>query len=291
MSKAKVLMFQGTSSGVGKSITTTAICRILKEDGYKVAPFKVQNLSSNFFEFENGDRIAKSQVYQAYSCGIEPTVDMNPVLLAPNNDGGCDIYLQGKMFGNIATPMDSELKNTLFKGALKSFERLCETHDYVIVEGAGSPVEMNLNKHDIVNMGFAEKVNAPVILISDITRGGVFANLYGTVSLFTENQRSLLKGMIINKFIGKLENFYDGVAIIEDLCKEKVVGVVPHVNIQLEDEDNLIDTSTGEKLANEFENVDNQKYQEFLEEEFSNLSKHFRKHLDMDYIYAVLNNQ
>ncbi len=289
MGKAKVLMFQGTSSGVGKSITTTAVCRILKEDGYKVAPFKVQNLSSNFFEFENGDRIAKSQVYQAYSCGIEPTADMNPVLLAPNN-GGCDIYLQGKLFGDVSKPMDSELKDTLFSAALESFERLCDEYDIVVVEGAGSPVEMNLNKYDIVNMGFAEKVNAPVILISDITRGGVFANLYGTVSLFTENQKSLVKGLIVNKFIGTIENFYDGVEIIEDLCKKKVVGVVPHTTIKLEDEDNLIDTSTGAKDANEFENVDNDKYQEFLEKEFGLLSKHFREFLDMEFIYSVLNN-
>ncbi len=288
MGKAKVLMFQGTSSGVGKSITTTAICRILKEDGYKVAPFKVQNLSSNFFEFENGDKIAKSQVYQAYSCGIEPTVDMNPVLLAPNNDGGCDIFLQGKHFGSITSAMDSNLKDELFAAALESFERLCNEYDYVIVEGAGSPVEMNLNKYDIVNMGFAEKVNAPVILISDITRGGVFANLYGTVGLFTENQKSLVKGLIVNKFIGTIENFYDGVEIIEDLCKKKVIGVVPHTTIKLEDEDNLIDTSTGAKDANEFENVDNKKYQAFLDKEFSSLSKHFREFLDMEYIYSIL---
>ncbi len=289
MAKGKVIMFQGTSSGVGKSITTTAICRILKEDGYKVAPFKVQNLSSNFFEFENGDRIAKSQVYQAYSCGIEPTVDMNPILLAPSG-AGCDIYLQGKLVENITYVMNTELKSRLFEKALESFERLREEYDVVVVEGAGSPVEMNLIKNDIVNMGFAEKVNAPVILISDITRGGVFANLYGTVELFTENQRKLLSGMIINKFIGSLESFEDGVKIIEDLCKEKVVGVIPYTKIDIEDEDNLIDTNSGAKGANEFERVDNDKFNRFLDTEFNNLSNHFRKYLDIDLIYKIIKN-
>ncbi len=287
---AKIIMVQGTSSGVGKSIITTALCRIFKEDGYKVAPFKVQNLSSNFFAFKNGDKIAKSQVYQAYASGIEPTVDMNPILLAPNGKG-CDIVLNGKLYQHIEGKMSDEVKDVIFARALESFARLTEEYDIVVIEGAGSPVELNLTKYDIVNMGFAEKVQAPVLLVSDITRGGVFANLYGTVELFTEEQKKLVKGLIVNKFVGYLDSFDDGIKIIEDICKRDVIGVVPHTTIRLEDEDTLPDVSGELKMKNQFEDNDNEKYREFLDDEYSKLSKHFREHLDIDKVYKILEEQ
>ncbi len=287
---AKIIMIQGTSSGVGKSIITTALCRIFKEDGYKVAPFKVQNLSTNYFKFDNGDKIAKSQVLQAYASGVTPEPSMNPILMYPKEDS-CDIILNGKFHKNIKSKMDEHLKKEIFESALKSFEKLNEQYDIVVIEGAGSPVELNLNKFDIVNMGFATKVEAPVILVSDITRGGVFANLYGTMELFTKEQKKLVKGLIVNKFVGYENSFSDGVEIIENICRRDVLGVVSTTNIRLEDEDVLVEGNENLKLKNEFEDTDDKKYFDFLEDEYINLSKHFRKYLNIKKIYEILKEQ
>ncbi len=286
---AKIIMVQGTSSGVGKSIVTTALCRIFKENGYKVAPFKVQNLSTNYFEFENGDKIAKSQALQAYACGMEPTALMNPILLYPKKNS-CDIIINGQFYKNIKKKMSIELKKEIFKLALQSFEKLNSQYDIIVIEGAGSPVELNLNDFDIVNMGFATKVNAPVLLVSDITRGGVFANLYGTMELLKEEKKRV-KGVIVNKFVGYENSFNDGVKIIEEICKTNVVGVIPKININLEDEDILIEGNENLKNKNEFEGKDDKKYFEFLENEFNNLSIHFKKYLDTEKIYEIIKEQ
>jgi len=268
-------MIQGTSSGVGKSILSTALCRIFKEEGFNVAPFKAQNLSTNFHMLENGDKMAKSQALMAYACGTEPSALMNPVLIMPKSE----IILCGKPvnIGDYA-----KLKEKSFTYVLKTFEELSKKHDIIVIEGAGSPVEMNLLKGDIVNMKLAESLNSPVILVSDITRGGVFASLYGTMMLFTKNQQNLVKGIVVNKFIGDVKSFEDGVDIIEKLCKVPVLGVVPHTDIRLEDEDNLADFSSLPKIENTTQE---------LEVEFSKISQHFRKYLDVPKIVNILNGE
>lgn len=288
MNVAKIIMIQGTASGVGKSILTTALCRIFKEDGYSVAPFKAQNMSSNYHTLENGDKMARSQAIAAYACGCEPHPDMNPILLMPSPAGGTEVVLSGKEIGAMNRFVYSDYKKRAFEEALAAFERLSAKYDVIVIEGAGSPVEMNLNKNDIVNMGFAEAVGAPVILVADINRGGVFASLYGTVMLFTESQRKLLKGLVVNKFRGDLQYFQDGKEIIEELCKKPVVGIVPYREVQLEDEDSLVDSGAEKTRASLGGTLSEETYRKLLDDEFDRLAAHFREHLDMKAVYEIL---
>ena len=237
---AKIIMIQGTSSGVGKSIFSVALCRIFTQEGYKVAPFKVQNMSSNMHILDDGRKIARSQAICAYACNIKPDYKMNPILLVPNNNK-TEVYLNGEYKGHMDRFSYEDVKEDFFNQAIISFNSLCEQNDIIVIEGAGSPVELNLIKNDIVNMGFAKKVNAPVLLISDISRGGVFASLYGTINLMPEKEQDLIKGIIINKFRGKIKYFNDGKNIIENICKTDVLGILPYFDINIEDEDSLID--------------------------------------------------
>ena len=216
---AKIIMVQGTSSSVGKSVLSTALCRIFKQDGYKVAPYKSQNMSSNFHTLTNGDIMARSQAIAAYACGIEPNADMNPILLIPSETTGSEVVLCGKPVGIMPNITYSEFKKKAFEQALECFQRLSSKYDIIVVEGAGSPVEMNLVKNDIVNMGLAEAIHSPIILVSDIIRGGVFASLYGTIMLLSKSQKALVKGLVINKFKGDISYFGDGKKIIAELLQ------------------------------------------------------------------------
>lgn len=288
---AKILMIQGTSSGVGKSIFATALCRIFTNDGYKVAPFKVQNMSSNAHILENGDKMARSQAICAYACNVQPDYKMNPILLVPNNNN-TEVYLNGKYKGNMDRFSYEDVKTKFLQEALNSFNKLCAENDIVVIEGAGSPVELNLIKNDIVNMGFATKVNAPVILISDISRGGVFASLYGTINLMPKEQQNLIKGVVINKFKGNIHYFNDGKNIIEDICKKDVLGILPYFNINIEDEDSLVDdgiVKTKEFLLNNLENKSESSYINYLHKQFDLLDNNFRNNLNMEKIYKILN--
>ncbi len=288
---AKILMIQGTSSGVGKSIFATALCRIFTNDGYKVAPFKVQNMSSNAHILENGDKMARSQAICAYACNVQPDYKMNPILLVPNNNN-TEVYLNGKYKGNMDRFSYEDFKTKFLQEALNSFNKLCAENDIVVIEGAGSPVELNLIKNDIVNMGFATKVNAPVILISDISRGGVFASLYGTINLMPKEQQNLIKGVVINKFKGNIHYFNDGKNIIEDICKKDVLGILPYFNINIEDEDSLVDdgiVKTKEFLLNNLENKSESSYINYLHKQFDLLDNNFRNNLNMEKIYKILN--
>jgi len=276
----KVIMIQGTSSGAGKSVLSTALCRIFKQDGYKVAPFKAQNMSSNYHTLANGDKMARSQAIAAYACGIAPHVDMNPVLLMPSDRTSADVILNGKSNGALDSPTYTEFKQNAFSHVLEAFHRLSSTHDIIVAEGAGSPVEMNLIQNDIVNMSFAEAVQAPVILISDITRGGTFASLYGTMMLLTEAQKALVKGLVVNKFKGDISYFGDGKSIIEQLCTTPVVGVIPHTAIKIEDEDSITDFGHEAKTRQLFENN--------MEQAFDELAAHFRTYLEMEKIYEII---
>lgn len=285
---AKVIMVQGTASGVGKSVLSTALCRIFKQNGFTVAPFKSQNMSSNCHTLNNGGKIARSQAIAAYACGIAPSADMNPILLMPHKTSGAEVILCGKSIGDMSSISYSEYKKKAFEEALAAFHRLAHTYDVIVIEGAGSPVEMNLVKNDIVNMGLAEVINAPVLLVSDINRGGIFASLYGTMMLFTESQRALVKGLVINKFMGDISYFGDGKSIIEEMCGKPVVGIIPYTEVRLEDEDSLTDFGCTEKtrasLMGETADCDNANYMTFLDIEFNRIAEHFRAHLDMDKI-------
>ena len=213
---AQKIMLQGTSSGAGKTTIALALCRIFKQDGYKVAPFKSQNVTSNTVKTNSGDEIAISQLLQAYAAGADPLKEMNPVALKMSQGQGTQVILNGQLFGTLSTQELGSIKTTtLLPEILKSFSFLDETNDIVVIEGAGSPVELNLNSEDIVNMGVATRVDSPVLLVGDIDRGGVFASLYGTIALFNDREKSLVKGTIVNRFKGDLSRFADGKAILE----------------------------------------------------------------------------
>lgn len=289
---AKIIMIQGTSSGVGKSIFSVALCRIFTQEGYKVAPFKVQNMSSNMHILDDGRKMARSQAICAYACNIKPDYKMNPILLVPNNNK-TEVYLNGEYKGHMDRFSYEDVKEDFFNQAIISFNSLCEQNDIIVIEGAGSPVELNLIKNDIVNMGFAKKVNAPVLLISDISRGGVFASLYGTINLMPEKEQSLIKGIIINKFRGNIKYFNDGKNIIENICKTDVLGILPYFDINIEDEDSLIDNGvmkTKEMLLNNLKGEKTEDlYIDYLKSQFDTLANNFKGNLDMQKIYNVLN--
>ncbi len=248
---AKTIMIQGTMSNVGKSLLTAALCRIFTQDGYSVAPFKSQNMANNSFVTAEGLEIGRAQALQAQAAGEVPTADMNPILLKPTSDSGSQVIVHGKAVGNMSAREYFSRKREFLPAIDESFSRLCNSHDIVVIEGAGSPVELNLKSDDIVNMGIAKRYNVPVLLVGDIDRGGVFAQLFGTMSLLDEDERTLVKGLIVNKFRGDSALFAEGVKILESKCKVPVLGVVPFVHCDIEDEDSLSDriTSTADENA------------------------------------------
>lgn len=236
---AKAIMIQGTMSNAGKSLLAAGLCRIFKEDGYRVAPFKSQNMALNSFITEDGLEMGRAQVVQAQAAGVRPDVSMNPILLKPSSDTGSQVIVNGVPIGNMGARDYFAYKKELVPVIREAYERLNREYDIIVIEGAGSPAEINLKQDDIVNMGMAEMAGAPVLLAGDIDRGGVFAQLYGTVMLLTERERSLIKGLIINKFRGDKTILDPGVDMIETLCRIPVVGVVPYMNVDIEDEDSL----------------------------------------------------
>jgi adenosylcobyric acid synthase len=234
-------MIQGTGSSVGKSILCAAILRILKQDGHSVAPFKAQNMALNSFATKEGLEMGRAQVLQAQAAGVEPSALMNPVLLKPTSDRRSQVIANGRPIGNM-TAMEYHLyKPNLQALVREAYEKLESTVDFVVIEGAGSPAEINLRDGDIVNMAMAETADAPVVLVGDINLGGVFASLYGTVMLLTESERARVKGVLINKFRGDREILKPGLQMLEDLIHVPVVGVVPWMEVDLEDEDSVTD--------------------------------------------------
>ncbi len=239
----KPIMFVGTGSDVGKSVINAAFCRIFKQDGYSPAPFKAQNMSLNSYVSSEGLEMGRAQVVQSEACGIPCRSAMNPILLKPTTDKKAQIILNGKPLGTksakeyfLAT--DREF---LFSEAIKAFSSLSVSYNPIVIEGAGSISEVNLWDKDITNMKVALKCNAPTILIADIDRGGIFGSVYGTIKLLPENERRLIKGIIINKFRGDISLFEEGKKILEELCSVPVVGVIPYFsNIQIEQEDSVI---------------------------------------------------
>ncbi len=236
-----MIMLQGTASSAGKSLLCAALCRIFKQDGYNVAPFKAQNMALNSYVTGQGLEMGRAQVMQAEAAGIEPHVHMNPVLLKPTSDRGAQVIVMGKARQNMPAMDYMQWKETLLPVIDKAFNSLARNHDIIVIEGAGSPAEINLREKDLVNMGLALRLRAPVLLAGDIDRGGVFASLYGTVALLQPEERDLLKGVIINKFRGDLEVLKPGLKQLEELIEKPVLGVVPFMKINLDDEDSVTD--------------------------------------------------
>ena len=236
---AKCIMVQGTMSGAGKSLLATALCRIFLQDGLRVAPFKSQNMALNSFVTPDGLELGRAQAVQAEAAGLECDVRMNPILLKPSSDRGSQLIVNGRVRGHYEAADYFKMKRGLIPDILQAYNGLAEENDVIVIEGAGSPAEINLRADDIVNMGLAELVNAPVILAGDIDRGGVFAQLYGTVALLRSEERKRVIGTVINKFRGDVELLRPGLKQLEELTEVPVLGVVPYIRVDIDDEDSL----------------------------------------------------
>ena len=234
------LMVLGTASHAGKSLTVAALCRILRQDGFNVAPFKAQNMALNSFATREGHEIGRAQAMQAQAAGIEPHVDMNPILLKPTSDVGSQVVINGKVFGNYRGADYYRLKPHLLDAVREAYRRLAARHEIIVLEGAGSPVEMNLKDRDVVNMKMAEIADAACVLVADIDRGGVFASLVGTYSLLEAHERARFGGFLINKFRGDLSLFTPGIEYLEDRLSQPCLGVIPYLrNHGIDDEDSV----------------------------------------------------
>lgn len=236
---AKNIMIQGTMSNAGKSLLAAGLCRVLRQDGLRVAPFKSQNMALNSFITADGGEMGRAQVVQAEAAGIAPDVRMNPILLKPTTDRGSQVIVGGRALGNMDAAAYYRRKKEFIPAVLEAYESLAAEYDVIVIEGAGSPAEINLKADDIVNMGLAKLVDAPVLLAGDIDRGGVFAQLYGTVALLEAEERQRIKGLIVNKFRGDPAILKPGLADLERLCGVPVAGVIPYLRVDIDDEDSL----------------------------------------------------
>lgn len=239
MSRAKCIMVQGTMSGAGKSLLCTALCRIFAQDGYRVAPFKSQNMALNSYVTRDGLEMGRAQVVQAQAAGVQPDVRMNPVLLKPCSDTGSQVIVCGEVRGQMTAREYFACKEKLMPEVLAAYDSLAAENDILVIEGAGSPAEINLRAGDIVNMGLAQRIDAPVLLAGDIDRGGVFAQLYGTVALLEPQERARIGGLIINKFRGDAALLEPGLVALREKTGIPVLGVVPYLAVDVDDEDSL----------------------------------------------------
>jgi len=240
---ARTIMVQGTGSYVGKSVVTAALCRYFRQEGLRVAPFKAQSMSNNSFVTTQGDEMGRAQAFQAQARGIDPHVEMNPILLKPSSEIGAQVVVLGKAVKVMSAREYHEYQPHLLRVIRESLLRLSQNHDVVVIEGAGSPAEVNLRPFDIVNMAIARMASAPVVLVGDINLGGVFAWLVGTLELLTDEERSLVKALIINKFRGDMALLYDGLEFLENKTGKKVLGVLPWVNdLAVAEEDGIADS-------------------------------------------------
>jgi adenosylcobyric acid synthase len=224
----KAIMIQGTGSHVGKSVTTSGLCRVLRQDGFKVAPFKAQNMSNNSYVTREGGEIGRAQAVQAEACGIEPSIHMNPILLKPSSDLGAQVIVHGKPVKTMQAKEYQFHTSSLIKQVRESLDYLMNQYDIVVIEGAGSPAEINLQDYDIVNMRTAEMADAPVILVGDIDRGGVFAAFVGTLELLPSDWRERIQGFLINKFRGDITLLQGGIDYLTDRTQIPTLGVIPY---------------------------------------------------------------
>lgn len=237
---ARVLMVQGTMSSVGKSLIVAALCRIFKQDGFRVTPFKAQNMALNSFVTRDGREVGRAQAMQAEAAGVDVTVEMNPVLIKPEADAFAQIIVLGKPWARLAAGEYLRRRGELWNAVTQALDSLCAQYDLVVIEGAGSPTELNLRRGDLVNMAMAEYADAPVLLVGDIDRGGIFAQLLGTLALLDARERARVKGLIVNKFRGDARLFDEGVGILEERGGVRVLGVVPFIrDLRIADEDSV----------------------------------------------------
>lgn len=253
---SKRIMIQGTSSSVGKSLITAGLCRIFKQDGFKVAPFKSQNMALNSFITKEGKEMGRAQVVQAEAAGVEPSVEMNPILIKPNTDTNAQVIINGKVHGNMTAAQYDSSKPQWKEMIREVYQGLEAKYDIVVIEGAGSPAEINLRDNDVVNMGMAEIAHAPVILVGDIDKGGVFASLAGTMLLLTESEKARVKGVIINKFRGDMEILRPGLKMLEDIIRIPVIGVLPYFHHFIDDEDGHLDVRLDKKETLQNDHLD-----------------------------------
>ena len=240
--KAKLIMVQGTSSGAGKSTIAIGLCRLLSDKGYKVAPFKAQNMSSNFFATSGGAKMAQVQAIQAVAARKEPDPKMNPILLKPIGEYRSMVFLNGRFYSEMHAKEYYEkfVLQQGFVSALKALDTLRNENDIIVIEGAGSPSEINIAKYDIANMLLAKKVGAPVIIVADIERGGCFASIVGTMQLLKPAHRSLVKGFLINKFRGDMTLLAPAVKEVQKITKKRILGIIPKIEFSLPEEDSLV---------------------------------------------------
>lgn len=274
----KKLMILGTSSGAGKSTIVTGLCRIFAQDGIRVAPFKAQNMTNNVQATADGGIIARSSVMAAQAAGLEPCVSMNPIVLQ-FHQGTMNVILEGRSIGPLSAEAYHQRQTTVWRIIDHAFQQLAANHDLVVIEGAGSPVEMNLKSTDAANLALAIRLDAPAVLVADVDRGGVFASVYGTLMLMTEEERRLVKGVILNRLQGDPSSFASLQTTLEEITGVPVVGLVPYLDLKLEDEDELTDPRTGRKQA---QNDADQ------EREFTALAARLREHLDISRIKAMM---
>ncbi|HIF9239775.1 TPA: cobyric acid synthase [Photobacterium damselae] len=249
----QAIMVQGTTSDAGKSVLVAGLCRVLARKGIAVAPFKSQNMALNSAVTQDGGEIGRAQAVQAQACRIEPTVDMNPVLLKPNTDIGAQVIVQGKALADMDAVGYHNYKKVVMGPIMDSFAKLQAQYQTVVIEGAGSPAEINLRENDVANMGFAEKADVPVIIIADIDRGGVFAHLYGTLALLSESEQNRVKGFVINRFRGDIKLLESGLDWLEQKTGKPVLGVLPYLHgLMLEAEDAInsqqVESTTAQPL-------------------------------------------
>lgn len=271
---AKVIMVQGTMSNVGKTLLTAGLCRVFKRDGLRVAPFKSQNMSSNAHILESGLQMSRAQAIQAEACEIAPSPFMNPILLKPVTDIGAEVIVNGESRGVMSASEYFAMKKTLIPEIMRAYETLAAENDVIVIEGAGSPAEINLIKDDVVNMGLARLVRSPVLLVGDINPGGVFAQVAGTLELLEKRERDMVKAVIINKFRGDIELLRPGLNMLEEKCGKRIAGVLPYLNLEIEAEDSLSVNIVGKTDPREYDK----------------LAAAIRENLDMELIYDILNN-
>ena len=245
--RAKLIMIQGTTSGAGKSTIVIGLCRLFSDRGYNVAPFKAQNMSSNFFTTSSGSKMALVQAIQAVAARKEPDPRMNPILLKPLGEYRSTVFLNGRFYSEMYAKEYYE-KFVIPQGltmVLKALDSLTSENDIIVIEGAGSPSEINITKYDIANMLLAQEVGAPVIIVADIERGGCFASIVGTVQLLKPTHRAMVKGFLINKFRGDITLIAPAIKEVQKMTKKRILGIIPKIEFNLPEEDSLVGSVAG----------------------------------------------